>query len=95
MAMCAISVKAQEITVEQADGSVAFYHDLNKAIPAAQDGATIFLPAGGFSLHDSVKINKRISLIGVGYHTKNEGGATVVKGSIRLNSGASGSLFMG
>ena len=95
MTVCACPVMAQEICVEQADGSVTFYHDLNKAIPAARDGATIFLPAGGFGLSDSVKIDKRISLIGVGYHTKGEGGATVVSGNIQLNPGASGSVFMG
>lgn len=95
MTVCACPVMAQKICVEQADGSVTFYHDLNKAIPAARDGATIFLPAGGLGLNDSVIIDKRISLIGVGYHTKGEGGATVVSGNIQLNPGASGSVFMG
>lgn len=95
MTVCACPVMAQQICMEQTDGSVAFYHDLNKAIPAARDGATIFLPAGGFGLNDSVKIDKRISLIGVGYHARNEGGATVINGDIQLEPGASGSVFMG
>lgn len=89
------NVQAQKITVEQANGSVSFFQDLNKAILAASDGASIYLSAGNYMLNDSVKISKRINLFGVGYNSKTEGGISFIAGNIHLNTGSDESVIMG
>lgn len=89
------NVQAQKITVEQANGSVSFFQDLNKAILAASDGASIYLSAGNYMLNDSVKISKRINLFGVGYNSKTEGGISFIHGNIHLNTGSDESVIMG
>lgn len=86
---------AQEIAVQAADGSVATYNNLDKAILGAPAGATIYLPAGNLTINDSVIITKKLTIIGVGYKTTNQGGSTLIGGNFHYDQGSDGSSLMG
>ncbi len=92
----AVSV-AQQIAVVSESGATSVYQTLTEAIEGASNGSVIYLPGGGFQIHDSVKITKRLSIIGIGHKAKNENadGNTVISGNLFFNEGASGSSVMG
>lgn len=64
--------KAQQIAVVSEDGLTSVYNTLQKAIEGASDGSVVYLPGGGFPIPDSVKITKRLSIIGIGHKVKGE-----------------------
>ena len=86
---------AQEIAVQAADGNVTTYNNLDKAILGALAGATIYLPSGNLTINDTVKITKKLTIIGVGYKTKIQGGSTLVGGNFHYDQGSEGSSLMG
>lgn len=88
---------AQQIAVVSESGSTNVYQTLQEAIEGASDGSVVYLPGGGFQIHDSVKITKRLSIIGIGHKAKNENvdGNTTIAGNLSFNEGASGSSVMG
>ena len=92
----AVSV-AQQIAVVSESGTTDVYQTLTEAIEGASNGSVIYLPGGGFQIHDSVKITKRLSIIGIGHKAKNENvdGNTTISGNLFFNGGASNSSVIG
>ncbi len=88
---------AQQIAVVSENGTTDVYQTLQEAIEGASDGSVVYLPGGGFQIHDSVKITKRLSIIGIGHKAKNENadGNTMIGGNLFFNEGSSGSSVMG
>ena len=88
---------AQQIAVVSENGTTDVYQTLQEAIEGASDGSVVYLPGGGFQIADSVKITKRLSIIGIGHKAKNENadGNTVISGNLFFNAGSSGSSVMG
>jgi len=93
--LTAVVSRAQEIAVQSPSNVTKVYNDLNKAITAAEAGSIVFLPAGGVQLNDSVKITKRLTIIGVGHRSDTEGGFTMVAGKFQFYKGSDGSSLMG
>lgn len=87
---------AQRISVVTESGATSIYRTLQEAIEGADSGSTIYLPGGGFSLPDSVKITKKLTIIGIGHKSDNENadGSTIISGNLFFNQGSSGSAVM-
>ena len=96
-AFMGIAAMAQQIAVVSESGATSVYQTLTEAIEEADPGSVIYLPGGGFQIHDSVKITKRLSIIGIGHKAKNENvdGNTTIAGNLFFNEGSSGSSVMG
>jgi hypothetical protein len=86
---------AQQIAVVSEGGSTNVFQTLTEAIEGASDGSVIYLPGGGFQIDDSVKITKKLTIIGIGHKAKNENvdGNTTIAGNLNIN--ASKSSVMG
>ena len=91
------SATAQQIAVVSEGGETTVYQTLQAAIEGASEGSVIYLPGGGFSLPDSVKISKRLAIIGIGHKSNNDNvdGITTISGNLWFNQGSSGSAVMG
>lgn len=91
-----VALVAQNISVVAANGSTKLYRTLQAAIEGADPNSTIYLPGGGFSIADSVKITKKLTIIGIGHKTKNDNvdGVTTISGNLFFNEGSSGSAIM-
>lgn len=88
---------AQSISVVAPDGTTKLYQTLTKAIEGATGGSVIYLPGGGFPINDSVKITKKLTIIGIGHKikTENPDGYTTIGGNLFFNQGSDGSALMG
>lgn len=88
---------AQQIAVVSEGGGTNVFQTLTEAIEGASNGSVIYLPGGGFQIHDSVKITKRLTIIGIGHKAKNENvdGNTVISGNLFFNEGSNYSAVMG
>ncbi len=98
MALIAVaSLHAQQISVVSSSGSTSVYSTLQEAIEGATSGSVIYLPGGGFSISDEVKITKQVTIIGIGYKSSdsNVDGTTIINGNLWFNQGSSGSAVMG
>ena len=98
IAMAAMtSVQAQQISVVKDDGSTTLHRTLAEAIAAIEDGCVIYLPGGGFTIADDVKITKRVTIIGTGHKTvtDNVDGSTTISGNLFFDAGSSQSAIMG
>lgn len=98
IAMAAMTnVQAQQISVVKDDGSTTLHRTLAEAIAAIEDGCVIYLPGGGFTIADDVKITKRVTIIGAGHKavTDNVDGNTTISGNLFFNAGSSQSAIMG
>ncbi len=91
------TAKAQQISVVAPTGQTQIFTDLNLAIQGAQAGSTIYLSGGGFQVNDSVKITKKLTIIGIGHRPDNDNadGNTNVSGNLHFHSGSNGSSVMG
>lgn len=87
---------AQRISVVTEDGTTSIFRTIQEAIEGADPGSIIYLPGGGFSLPDSVKITKKLTIIGIGHKSDNENadGSTIISGNVFFNQGSSGSAVM-
>lgn len=87
---------AQRISVVTEDGTTSIHRTLQQAIEEADPGSTIYLPGGGFTIADSVKITKRLTIIGIGHKSDNENtdGSTIISGNLFFNEGSSSSAIM-
>lgn len=95
-AMATIIASAQQIAV--VNGSVTnTYQTLQDAIEGARDNSVIYLPGGGFTIADSVKITKPLTIIGISHkaNSENVDGCTSISGNLFFNEGSSGSAVMG
>ena len=88
---------AQQIALVKKNGTTTVCQTLKQALDEANNGSVIYLPGGGFQIHDSVKIEKKVSIVGIGYKPKSENadGNTVISGNLFFNAGSSGSSVMG
>ena len=91
-----VTLMAQQIAVVSG-GNTSIYSTLKDAIEAAPAGSVIYLPGGGFPIADSVKITKKLNIIGIGYWVKgdNVDGYTSIQGNLFFNEGSDGSSVMG
>lgn len=92
-----LAAMAQQISVVSSEGSTSLFRTLQEAIEGAEDGSVIYLPGGRFSVADSVKITKKLTIIGIGHYLSNEGnedGATRIEGNLWFDEGSSGSAVM-
>ena len=88
---------AQQISVVSTTGATTLYRTLQEAIEGADPGSVIYLPGGGFSIADSIKINKKLTIIGIGHYVKsgNVDGVTTISGNLYFHGGSSGSAVFG
>jgi len=95
MAMAA--AVAQQIAVVSEGGETSVYQTFQAAIEGASPGSVIYLPGGGFTISDDVKITKKLTIIGIGHRSDNDNvdGNTKILGNIWFNEGSSGSAIMG
>lgn len=92
-----VSVNAQQISVVSPTGETTIYRTLPEAIEGAADGSVVYLPGGGFSISDDVKITKKLTIIGIGHKSNNGNvdGITTISGNLFFNEGSSESAVMG
>ena len=95
--MVTVTLQAQQISVVSPGGATSLFRTLPDAIKSAIPGSVIYLPGGGFSIPDSVKITKKLTIIGIGHYAKNGNvdGVTNISGNLYFNQGSSGSSVMG
>ncbi len=95
--MATTGLDAQQISVVSTDGSTSLYRTFPEAIKGAAPGSVVYLPGGGFSIADSVKITKKLTIIGIGHYTKNGNvdGVTTITGNLYFNQGSDGSGLIG
>jgi hypothetical protein len=95
--LSAAVLKAQHISVASPTGGTTIYTDLNLAIQGAEAGSSVYLSGGGFHLHDSSKITKRLVIIGLGHRPDNANadGNTIISGNIYFAGGSNYSALMG
>ena len=93
----AVTLMAQEISVVDTNGNTQLFTMLADAINEAPNGSTIYIPGGRFAIADSVKITKKLTIIGIGHYINNEGnedGRTIIEGNLWFNGGSSGSAVL-
>lgn len=88
---------AQQIAVVSENGETNVFTTFQAAIEGADPGSVIYLPGGGFPLPDSVKITKKLTIIGIGHKSDNGNvdGTTTISGNLFFNEGSSGSAVLG
>lgn len=94
--MATIAAQAQQIAVVSG-GSTSLYRTLQEAINGALPGSVIYLPGGGFTINDEVKITKKLDIIGIG-HKAREGNSeanTSIIGNLFFSEGSSTSSLIG
>lgn len=91
-----VAVQAQIISVVSPSGATSLYRTLPEAIKGAANGSVVYLPGGGFTIEDSVKITKKLTIIGVGHRANgdNVDGITTISGNLNFNQGSDGSAVM-
>ncbi|MBR4829279.1 MAG: hypothetical protein IKZ92_05710 [Muribaculaceae bacterium] len=95
--MAVASAYAQQIAVVSEGGETSVYQTFQAAIEGADPGSVIYLPGGGFPIADSVKITKKLTIIGIGHKSNNDNvdGFTTISGNLWFNEGSSGSAILG
>lgn len=95
--LATIAVQAQQISVVSTTGATKLFRTLPDAINGADPGSVIYLPGGGFTISDDVKITKKLTIIGIGHYVKSDNvdGNTTIGGNLHFNEGSSGSAVMG
>lgn len=93
--LASYAVQAQDIAVQAPDNSTVIYHDINKAIYNAPAGSTVFLPAGSFTVSDTILIKKKLTIVGVGHRSDTPGGHTQVAGNFNFRIGSDNSSLLG
>lgn len=95
--LATVTVQAQQISVVAEDGTTNMYRTLQEAIEGAPGGSVIYLPGGGFTIADSVKITKKLTIIGIGHKATgdNADGNTTIAGNLFFHEGSDGSAVMG
>ena len=98
MIVASVGLQAQQIAVVSKSGTTSIYKSLPEAVAGASAGSTVYLPGGGFTLTDTLKINKKLTIIGVGYYIAGgnvDGVTTISGGHLSFINGSSGSALMG
>ena len=94
--LATVSVNAQQIAVVKG-GATKLYNTLKDAFEGAEDGSVVYLPGGTFPIADSVKITKKLTIIGISHNaaSDNADGASTISGHLFFNGGSDGSTVMG
>lgn len=89
-------VQAQKQIAVQNGGNAAFYAHLDSALYYAQNGDTLYLPGGIYTM-DTLFIDKPIHLVGVGHHPDSSiaTGRTRLNGDVRILTGADNGSITG
>ena len=98
LAICfAVCINAQQIAVVDGSGQTSVYYSLDEAIGGATDGCTIYLPGGGFQVKGETRINKRVTIMGIGHRPESDNADvnTVISGDVNFAPGSDGSAIMG
>lgn len=92
-----VAAWAQNIAVVSPSNETKLRRTLGEAIYDADPGSVIYLPGGGFTIPDTVKINKRLTIMGVSHRgtVDNADGATIISGNLFFEEGSSSSALMG
>ena len=92
-----VAAIAQQISVVSAGGTTNIYSTQQEALEGASANSVIYLPGGGFPIPDSVKITKKLTIIGIGHKIKGENadGYTTITGNLFFNEGSDGSAVLG
>lgn len=95
--MATVAIQAQQIAVVSSDGTTTIHRTLADAIGKATANSVIYLPGGGFPISDEVKIDKKLTIIGIGHKVKgdNVDGYTTISGNLFFNAGSDGSAVLG
>ncbi|MBR6979356.1 MAG: hypothetical protein IKH88_05930 [Prevotella sp.] len=88
---------AQNIAVVSPNNVTDIYQTLGDAITNATSGSTIYLPGGGLQISEDIKIDKKLTILGVSHRgdTDNADGGTIISGNLFFIDGSSGSAVMG
>ncbi len=88
-------LSAQGLIAVQNGGAVSFHSQLDSALYYAQNGDTIYLPGGNFSVPQ--EINKEVHIVGVGYHPDSTSvtGATIISGVFALGTSSTNGSVTG
>jgi len=95
--MCnAVDLFAQVITIQQPTGELLTATSFKEAVTKAPAGSIVYLPGGSIATEE-VKIDKKLSIIGVGHHPDSTSAttATYLNGNIILATGADNSYLSG
>ncbi len=98
VAVMAVSLPAGAQQIAVVNGSTLRQcFTLKQAVENASNGSVIYLPAGGFQIGDTVRITKRVSIIGLNHRSKsqNADGMTSISGNLFFDKGSDGSVVMG
>lgn len=92
-----MTAAAQNIAVVNPSNETSIYQTLGDAITNAAPGSTIYLPGGGHQISDDIKIDKKLTIMGVSHRgdTDNVDGASVISGNLNFIGGSSGSAVLG
>lgn len=92
-----VSLMAQKISVVSPEGDTKLYKTLQEAINGAKDGSVVYLPGGKIITNDSIIINKKLTIIGIGhkYNSDQADGTTSIRGKLFFCEGSSESALMG
>lgn len=95
--MATVTMQAQQIAVVSKTGATSIYQTFQEAIEGASAESVIYLPGGGFPIADSVKITKKLTIIGIGHKgkTDNADGYTTISGNLFFDEGSDASAVMG
>lgn len=98
VAVMAVSLPAGAQQIAVVNGSTLRQcFTLKQAVENASNGSVIYLPAGGFQIGDTVRITKRVSIIGLNHRSKsqNADGMSSISGNLFFDKGSDGSVVMG
>ncbi|MDR1170456.1 MAG: hypothetical protein LBK97_06450 [Prevotellaceae bacterium] len=91
-----VAADAQQIFNVQNGNRTVFFDDLETAVTEAVSGDTIYLPGGQIELKNTLIINKKLALIGVGADSIGQGTQmTRITQPVHFISGSDGSLMTG
>ncbi len=94
--LASVNVNAQQIIIAQNGNAVSIYNSLDSAILNANNGDTLYLSGGSFSLN--TPISKRLYIYGVG-HNPDSSAVTnptyIIDQSVYFQTGAGGGLISG
>lgn len=95
--LATVTMYAQQIAVVSSTGATSIYTTLKDAIEGAKAGSVVYLPGGSFPIADSVKITKKLTIIGIGHNAQSENvdGCTIISGNLQFQNGSDGSSVMG
>lgn len=93
----AVGAKAQQVAVVSSTGTTSIYRTLYEAVMGAPSGSVVYVPGGAFTIADSVKITKKLTIMGIGHKVLNDNadGHTTISGNLFFNAGSSGSAVIG